>query len=96
VIPRHFKDQKEDGGRRYAVKAGRHIGCVYHVHCSIVLFGSDICVIPGCFNRVQQQLDFHMKPQPDEMARTQTARFYIYGIGAVSKSTLIDVAFITS
>ena len=67
--------------------------CVCHVHCSIVLFCSDICVIPGCFNRVQQQPDFHMKPQPDEMARTQTARFYIYGIGAVSKSTFDDPQF---
>ena len=50
-----------------------------------------MCVIAGSQGCVQQRLNFQVRP--DEMAVSQTARFYIYGKGAVSKSTFEDPHF---
>jgi len=52
-----------------------------------------MCVIAGSQGCVQQRLNFQVRP--DEMAVRQTARFYIYGKGAVSKSTFEDPHFRT-
>ena len=52
-----------------------------------------MCLIAGSQGCVQQRLNFQVRP--DEMSVSQTARFYIYGKGAVSKSTFEDPHFRT-